>query len=223
MASPRPSAVVRLSEKIETSVNVLTARSVAKVAVTAAAATKRGRRAERNPRNTINSARNVNGAASSSALRRSFSAWSPVWRFTSASPPTPARRRSVWRVKRGERRSVVRRTASSSPEMRPRTSASVPSSLRNGAGCPTVQYEKARSTPGCRASSCVSSTPAARISSESTALVRGAAPFTVMSTTKFGVPPSNCSVRTRRPTSKSDFGATNPPRASERRSRPRWH
>ncbi len=71
MASPRPSAVTRLIEKIETSVKVATTQRVKNVPSTATAPTSSGSPAATRPPKTSTSSTSVIGTATDSARARS--------------------------------------------------------------------------------------------------------------------------------------------------------
>ena len=73
MARPRPRAVTRLIEKIDTSVNKVTIHSVKKVPSTETAPTSRGRPAATRPPKTTTSSITTSGTASDSAVARSDS------------------------------------------------------------------------------------------------------------------------------------------------------
>ena len=141
-------AVVRLRAKIETVVTSASSRRTRNVPMIDSTPIPTGRPAATTLPKTITSRSRVIGMATDSALARSFSTVVPIWRKTSAWPPTRTSMASVWRVKAGERDSMRASTVSSSPAMWARTRAWRASLLRRGGTLPRVQYELAWSMPG---------------------------------------------------------------------------
>ena len=87
MASARPSAVVRFSAKIETSVPSATNRNTAIEPTIANAPTATGTAAASSPLNTHTSTRKLSGSAMASITTTSRWVWALIWEYTIAEPP----------------------------------------------------------------------------------------------------------------------------------------
>ncbi len=206
MASPRPSAVVRFREKIETSVTRLSAWSTANVPMMARMPTASGSSAATTLPNTTMSSRRVSGRAIDSALRKSDSTLVLTASLTIASPPAVTD--SVPSSPDTCRASAAARSlaTSSSPATRTSTSALSPPVLFSGGGLPSDQYETASATPGAEANRRVSACPAPTAAGVSTS-----PPSARTRSTRLGSPCWNCVSSTALAWDDSAPGSSNPP------------
>ncbi len=104
MPSPRPSAVVTLRAKIDTSVAPPSSRGVHRVPITASPPTTNGRVAATTDRYTNSNKTNVRGTAMISARTASVSLCSATSPKSGAKPPT---RTSTTSVEDGKRSSIT--------------------------------------------------------------------------------------------------------------------
>jgi hypothetical protein len=129
-------AVVRLRAKIDTSVTPATARSTPRVPTIAMPPTTSGRAPATTLPKTRTCSTSVTGTAIDSALARSLLTWPVTWRLISARPPTATPIGPPVAVSSGPSSVTRSITASSSPVMRARIMARLPSSPFSGARLP---------------------------------------------------------------------------------------